>query len=107
MKAAKQLEALAAAKEEAERCKGAVRLLNAEVRQLREVRERLRDSEKARHLLTAKLLEASAEAQSSVALQRRAAVPEVNLADAKDLIAAMKARVGEQEAALRGRAPRN
>lgn len=90
-KAARKLESLSAAKEEAERYKGAVRHFTAEVQQLRDVRARLRVSENTKQFLTSKLYEARAEAHSCAVLQQRDAELQANLAHAKDLIAELNA----------------
>lgn len=63
-KAAKQLERRAAAKQEAERCRKAVRLLTAEVQELHEMRGRLEAFEKANLTLTNKLLSAKGESKT-------------------------------------------
>lgn len=107
LKAAKQLEGLTAVKEEAERYKGAVRRLTADTQELRNVREQLRESEKARQALANQLLKRRAEAQTCAALLQKAAHLEVHLADAKDLIAELKARVSELESGKKGKTVKN
>lgn len=97
-KATKQLEGVPAANEEAERCKGVVRRLTAEVQQHRKVKNQLREPENARQVFATKLYEARAEAPFYALLLQRAADFEVHLADAKGLIAELKVRLSEQEA---------
>lgn len=95
---AKKLDGLKAGKQEAQKCRRALRRLSAEAQELREVRGRLTKAEKANLVFTSKLVATTKEIQTRNLLLQKAAALEVNPTDAKDLLAELNARVSDLQA---------